>query len=131
MKSLILTLMTILLASTGLTGAASAADRYSFTEARFAQAEASGRPVLVDIAASWCPVCQVQKKIIESDLMKPEFAKFVVLDVDFDAQKPVVRQFHATMQSTLIFFKGKAERARLVGGTDPDVIAALMQRAID
>ncbi|MBU6445666.1 MAG: thioredoxin family protein [Alphaproteobacteria bacterium] len=131
MKSFFLTLMTVLLAGTGLAGAASAADRYPFTEARLAQAEASGRPVLVDIAASWCPVCQVQKKIITGDLMKPAFANFVVLDVDFDTQKPVVRQFHATMQSTLIFIRGKTERARLVGGTDPDLIAAMMRRAVD
>lgn len=122
-------LTALLLTGAGMAGPAAAADRYPFSEARFTQAEASGRPVLVDISATWCPVCAVQKKIIASDLTKPEFANFVVLDVDFDGQKNIVRQFKATMQSTLIFYKGKRETARLIGGTDPDLIAAMMRRA--
>ena len=66
------------LATHKVRAAASAADRYPFTEARFAQAEASGRPVLVDISATWCPVCQMQKKIIARELMKPAFAHTIV-----------------------------------------------------
>jgi hypothetical protein len=38
--------------------------------------------------------------------------------------------FKATMQSTLITFKGDHETARSVGDTNPDSIGALLEKAI-
>jgi hypothetical protein len=54
----------------------------------------------------------------------------VIFAVDFDSQKPVVRQFRAQSQSTLIAFRGKAETARSVGDTNPGSIAALVQSTV-
>lgn len=106
-----------------------AAVQYPYSAGQFAATEAQGKPILVDISASWCPVCQVQKSVIEHAFMtSPAYANFVVFDVDFDTQKNAVRSFHATTQSTLIFFKGGKEVARLVGVTDPNVIDAMLHR---
>lgn len=109
-----------------------AADEYPFSAARFAKVSAAHKPVLVDISASWCPVCKVQKSAIEHALLtNPAFTNLVILDVDFDNQKDAVRGFNATAQSTLIFFRDGKEKARLVGVTDPDVIDAMMHRIAD
>ena len=49
--------------------------------------------------------------------------------VDFDSQKDVVRAMGAQMQSTLIVFRGKDERGRSTGQTDPGVIRALLDKS--
>ena len=131
MKAIANFVLSCVLASAALLGSATAAERFPYRADRFARAQAEGKPVLIDITASWCPVCRVQNAVITRDLFKPEFARYAIFDVDFDSQKDVVRQFDATTQSTLIIFRGKKETARLVGGTDPALIEAMMHRGID
>ncbi len=107
-----------------------AAERRPYDPSAFANARAAGFPVLVDISAPWCVACAVQNAAIVRNLLRPEFTRFQIFDVDFDHQKDVVRQFNATNPSTLIIFKGSRETARVIGGTDTDLIGAMMQRAI-
>src|SRR3546814_13500821 len=86
-----------------------------------------GARILVDISASWCPTCKAQKPIIDSLADQPANKDLVIFAVDFDSQKPIVRQLGAQSQSTLIAFKGKTETGRSVGDTDPSSIAALVR----
>ena len=71
-----------------------------------------------------------QKPIIDSLAEQPNNSDLVIFSVDFDSQKPVVREFGARSQSTLIAFRGKTEMARSVGDTDPASIAALVQSTL-
>lgn len=102
----------------------------AFAQARFDEALKAGKPIVVEIHASWCPTCKAQTAILGPMLKDPKFADLIVLRVDFDAQKDVVRKFGATMQSTLIAFKGGAEVARSVGDTNPASIAALLGKTV-
>jgi hypothetical protein len=52
----------------------------------------------------------------------PEFAKVKVFKLDFDSSQDLLRQWKVAQQSTLIAFKGRAERLRSIGQTD---VAAL------
>jgi len=99
-----------------------------FTAAAFADAQKAGKPILVEIHATWCPTCKAQSAILGPMLADPKFKDLVVLRVDFDAQKDVVRQFGARMQSTLIVFKGATEMGRSVGDTEAASIAALLAK---
>ena len=125
---------TILLGSailaTGEASALLAAEPMAFAAADFEAAQAAGKPILIDIWASWCPTCKAQGPIIEGLLSDARFKNMVVFHVDFDSQKDVVRGFGAQMQSTLIVFKGKAEVGRSVGETDATAIEALLALAI-
>jgi len=94
----------------------------------FAEAQAAGKSILVDVHASWCPTCKQQKPIIES--LEKAHPKLVVFLVDFDTDKAALKQFRVQYQSTLIAFKGKAEVARSTGDTDPQVIGALVAKAL-
>lgn len=113
-----------------LATAANAAERKVFDAKSFAAAQTSGAPILVDISASWCPTCKAQKPIIDSLAERPENKKLIIFAVDFDSQKPVVRELGAQSQSTLIAFRGKTEAGRSVGDTDPASIAALVGSAV-
>jgi hypothetical protein len=57
----------------------------------------------------------------------PEFATVKVFRVDFDSSRDVLRQWKVGQQSTLIAFKGKAERMRSIGQTD----AALLRQVFE
>jgi thioredoxin 1 len=106
---------------------ASAAERKVFDAASFEAAQQRGARILVDISATWCPTCKAQEPIIDSLAEQPANKDLVIFSVDFDSQKPIVRQFRAQNQSTLIAFRGKTETARSVGDTEPSSIAALVQ----
>ena len=110
--------------------AASAAEVKPFTAAAFAAAQAAGVPILVDVSAPWCPTCKAQAPILSGLEAQPKFKDLVVLDVDFDTQKGVLRAFGVRMQSTLIAFKGSEEVARSTGDTGPASIARLLDRTL-
>jgi thioredoxin 1 len=110
--------------------AAFAAAEQPFTRQAFQAAQNSGKSILIEIHASWCPTCQAQKPILGKLFADPKFKNLAVFRVDFDAQKDEVRNFKARMQSTLITFKGTEEVARSVGDTNPDSIADLLALAL-
>jgi thioredoxin 1 len=82
--------------------AARAAEAAPYTPEAFAAAQKDGDSILVEITASWCPTCKAQKPILSQLEGDSRFKNLKVFDVDFDSQKSVVRQFGATMQSTLV-----------------------------
>jgi thioredoxin 1 len=101
-----------------------------FSADAFRTAQASGSPILVEIHADWCPTCKAQNPILDKLTADPKFKDLVVFRVDFDSMKPVVKQFGAQMQSTLIVFKGSAEQGRSVGDTKQASIAALLDKSL-
>ncbi|RYC33330.1 thioredoxin [Lichenibacterium minor] len=110
--------------------AAAAAEVAPFTSAAFDAARAAGRPILVDVSAPWCPTCKAQRPILSNLEAQAKFKDLLVLDVDFDSQKDVLRRFGVRMQSTMIAFKGDRETARSTGETRPAPIAALLDSAL-
>ena len=114
-------------ASWSTMSAVSAAERKAFDTESFEAAQQRGARVLVDISAIWCPTCKAQAPIIDSLAEQSANKDLVIFSVDFDSQKPIVRQLRAQSQSTLIAFRGKTETARSVGDTDPGSITALVQ----
>lgn len=101
-----------------------------FSMEAFKAAQASGSPILVEIHADWCPVCKAQNPILDKLTSAAKFKDLKVFRVDFDGQKPVVKQFGAQMQSTLIVFKGAAEQGRSVGDTKEASIEALLSKSL-
>ncbi|HUX27112.1 MAG TPA: thioredoxin family protein [Burkholderiales bacterium] len=101
-----------------------------FDQAGFEAAQNAGKPILVEIHADWCPTCRAQDPVISELLRDPKNAGFVVLRVDFDNQKAVVKHFHVQYQSTLIVFKGKKEVSRSTGETRKAEIAAQLAKAL-
>jgi len=101
-----------------------------FNQANFEAAQASGKPILLEVHADWCPTCRAQEPIISGLMQDPKNSDFVVLRVDFDNQKDVVKRFRAQYQSTLIVFKGKKEVSRSTGETRKDAIVAQLAKAL-
>jgi len=105
-----------------------AGEAQPFSAADFATAQSAGKPIIVEIHASWCPICAKQKPIL-SQLRDTRFKDLVAFAIDFDSQKDLVAKFRANKQSTLIVFKGDAEKGRMVGVSDDNAITALIEKA--
>lgn len=109
---------------------AAAMEKRKYDDAAFKAAQSGGKSILVDISATWCPVCKAQHKVMDSLAKRPEFADIVVFEVDFDTQKAAVKAFNARQQSTLIAFKGGRETKRLVGETAAESIESLLKTTL-
>jgi thiol-disulfide isomerase/thioredoxin len=110
--------------------AAVAADKTPFTADAFEAAQASGKPILIDVSASWCPTCKAQAPILSKLMGDPRFKNVVAFNVDYDSQKDVLRKFNVQRQSTLIVFKGKQEADRSVADTNPASIEAMLAKGL-
>jgi thioredoxin 1 len=96
----------------------------------FAAAQKGGRPILVAVHASWCPICKAQTPILSELMADPKFKNLAYFVIDFDSQKELVRQFGAQKQSTLIAYKGATEEGRSVGDSNRDSISALLNKTL-
>jgi thioredoxin 1 len=110
--------------------AAVAADKKPFTAAAFEAAQAAGKPILIDVSASWCPTCKAQAPILSKLMGDPRYKNVVAFNVDYDSQKDVLRKFNVQRQSTLIVFKGKQEAGRSVADTNPASIEAMLAKGL-
>jgi thioredoxin 1 len=101
-----------------------------FDLAAFDAAVNSGKPVLVEISAPWCPICKTQKPILAKLLADPKYKDFTAFEIDFDSGKANVRKLGATAQSTLLVYKDGKEVGRSVGETQPEWIEDLLDKAV-
>lgn len=109
---------------------ATAAERLPYEQQAFEIARQEGRPVLIDISASWCATCRIQSEIVSELVKRPQFSDLLILSVDYDTQKDVMRGLRAPFRSTLIVFRGGSEVGRVVGDTRWTSIEALLSSAL-
>ena len=99
-----------------------------FDAKAFQQAQTAGKSILIDVFATWCPICRQQRPIVqEIEKQKPNL---VVYEVDFDTAKNVLKRFRVQYQSTLIMFRVATEVGRSTGETDPTQIRALVAKGL-
>jgi thioredoxin 1 len=123
---------------------ARAASFGDFTQRAFDEAQRSGKPILLDVWASWCPTCARQEPTIRQIVADAKFADLVILRIDFDKErarlfdklpqideKALLRRLAVQQQSTLILYRESKEVARSVGETDPDALREFLARAFD
>jgi thioredoxin 1 len=121
------------LAAAGALAAAAApafAAPQTYDQKAFVAAQSAGKPILLHITAPWCPTCKAQKPILSKLEALPRFKDMVVMDIDFDSQKALLRTLRVNQQSTLIVYQGKHEVGRSTGDTDSMSLEALLAKAI-
>ena len=117
-------------AAVSLGSIASAMDRKPFDQKAFEAAQAAGRPILVEVSASWCPICKAQAPILSRLSSDPRFKELVSFDIDFDSHKDLLKKFNVQKQSTLIVYRGRREIGRSTGDTNAGSIEALLGKSI-
>ena len=114
----------------GLSRPAYAARRVPFDRAAFDAALAAGKPVLVDVSATWCITCKAQHIVLDKLFAEPKFAGFTVFAIDYDSQKDLMRSFGVQQRATLIVFKDGKEVGRSSWQTSEAAIASLLSKAV-
>ncbi len=102
----------------------------AYTATALAEAQALGRPIVVEIFAPWCSTCRAQKDVLDTLTLQQRYWQVIRLVVDFDEQPDVVRSLKATRQGTLIMWKGSFEVGRVVGQSRRDAVEALLNAAL-
>jgi len=128
LKIINLALFVIMLA---LAPMAFAGDIKPYDQAEFNRLTAEGKPVLLDVHASWCPTCRQQKPIIDQLMGDAAYKNVTTMVIDFDTEKPLLKTYNVRTQSTLIAFKGTKEVGRSVGDTTKSGIEGLIKKAVD
>ncbi|GAA4030475.1 thioredoxin family protein [Actimicrobium antarcticum] len=119
------------IALTSLASIAMAGDIKPFSQQEFDQLTKEGKPVVLDISATWCPTCKQQKPIIDGLMKQPAYKDVTLMTIDFDSAKPTLKAFKVNMQSTLVAFKGEKEVGRTIGDTTPAGIEGLVKKTVN
>lgn len=101
-----------------------------FEQKAFDASVASGKPVVVQISAPWCPICRAQKPILAKLLEEPRFKDLELYEIDFDNDKASMQAVKARLQSTLILYKSGKEVARTVGDRELGWVEELLEKAL-
>jgi thioredoxin 1 len=98
-----------------------------YAQAAAQKAIASGKPVVIEVYASWCPICQAQAAAVEALKDKPTYRDIAYYRVDFDAQKDVVKALNAPRATFIVYRGGKEVARQSWGATEEDGMKILMK----
>lgn len=121
----------VLLALSSFAALSMAGDIKPFSQTEFDKLTHEGKPVVLDISATWCPTCKAQKPIIDGLMKQPAYKDVTLMTIDFDSDKPTLKKFKVTMQSTLVGFNGDKEVGRSVGDTTPAGLESLVKKTLN
>lgn len=118
--------MTLLVVLLGAWAApAQALETAPYTPQTLLAKQQAGEAVSLHFHAKWCPTCLVQEKVFntfQGDASVPG----TLLVVDYDQERELKREMGIRSQSTLIVFKGKEQKHRSGGVTDPQALKAAL-----
>lgn len=112
----------------GLAATPVLAAEQAYSAAAMKAAQAAGKPIVIDVSATWCSTCAAQKPIVELLLKEPKFKNLVLFRIDYDNQKRAMRTFGVQERSTFVAFKGEKEVGRSTGDTDKASIEKLFDK---
>lgn len=113
-----------------MTPATAAPGWTKYSASSFAAAQNTGKTIVVDVHADWCPTCRAQQPILNELRKDKRLADAVFIRVDFDKDKAFLRAHRIPRQSTILVFKGKTETARSIAQTNRAALRKVVLGAI-
>ena len=101
-----------------------------FTKSQFDNLMKEGKPIIVHVHAPWCSNCKAQNSVLNLEMKSPAYKGVTFLEVDFDTQSDVLKEFNVSMQSTIIVFKQGKEVGRFTAKTKESDIEELTKKAL-
>lgn len=98
-----------------------------FDEAKFDMRNARGEPMLVELYATWCPVCKAQHEAFEQLQAQGKAPNVRAVRVDFDRDQEFINKLGNVYTGTLLIYKDGKELVRASGLTSPEKIEAFLK----
>ena len=106
-------------ASASTESVVSAGNYQLYSQVAYEQALHDGKPVFLFFYAEWCPTCRAQEPDIQSIFAELE-NDVVGFRVDYDTETQLKKDFHVTLQHTMIILDSKGEESERWIGTVPE-----------
>lgn len=109
------------------------ANTQAFTVATYQKLVESGKPFLIGVHTRWCSTCAAQKRIISSLRQSGEpYSELTILEMDWDEFRgsQIGNDLQIPRRSTLVMFTNGTETGRIIAGTSPASIKALIDKAL-
>lgn len=119
-------LVVVFMGSTAL----AAAKSIDYSPDAFAEAQAAGKFIIVDVYADWCPTCRAQRPILAELKTETELENAVFVTVDYDRDKDFLRTHRIPRQSTILVFHGERELTRSIAETNRERLRGVVLSAV-
>ena len=113
-----------------LTPAMAAPSWTPYSPQSLAAAQKSGKTVVIDVHADWCPTCRAQQPTLNELRADKRLKDAIFMKVNFDTDKAFLRQNRIPRQSTIVVFKGRKEVARSIAETNRTKLRAIVLNAL-
>lgn len=113
-----------------LASPAAAANWVAYTPAAFADAQAAGKTILVDVHADWCPTCRAQDPTLDELRADARLQNMVFMRINYDVDRDFLRSYRIPQQSTIVIFDGKTEINRSVAETNRERLRQFVFNAV-
>ena len=97
----------------------------------FERASQAREPVLVEIYASWCPVCLAQQEALNTLIAQGKLPELRAFRVDYERDKDFLAQHNVRSTGTMILFLDGQEAGRALGLVTAPAIEAFLDRHMD
>lgn len=109
---------------------ARALDIVPYQAEAFARAQAAGKVTALQFHTGWCPICVMQERGLKALQADRELEQVTVFQADFMKEEGLRQRFGVTSFSTLVIFRGEAERARTTGDIRAEQLKSLFVKAL-
>jgi thiol-disulfide isomerase/thioredoxin len=117
-----------------ISGMSFASESIIYTPGLIKERLSLGETLFIDYTATWCSTCKRQEKILseirENNSSYDEKMTFVKIDWDTYKDHEVTSSRNIPRRSTLLLLRGEEEIGRIIAGTDPKEIEALMAKGL-